>query len=557
MATETGYTRTETLPTNMLGQFYAGVPGQNVPGIMPLLNQDLVNKIMGFGVEGANPYTYTGERIAGFTPAQEEAFRLTAQGVGGYQPYLQGAEDMIRGGVGTARDAFGTSAGLIGEAIGVGERSTAEGAGLLRKAPKVAGAATGMGIGQLLGAGRNIQGARELAEGAGLDLSPAQNIVGGSLGNIQSATELAEGAGLDLSPAQNIVGGSLGSIADSALTGYGSTRMFDPRSTQSFYNPYEEDVVQQTLKDVREGLAQGDIARRASAIGSGAFGGSRSRLLGEEMTEAAARGAAEQVGAIRSAGFGDAARRAQSAFETQQARQAGQANLLGQLAGQQAGIGSQLGQLGLAGQRGQLSQVGALGQLAGQQAGIGSQLGQLGLAGQSGQLSQAGALGQLAGQQAGIGTSVAGLGTNLGNLLGRTAGGLGALGGNLANVYGQGARDIYSGGAGLGQLGLGAGSQLAGLGSLGSNLMGTDISRLAGMGGMQQGLDQRGLDLAYGNFVGQYNLPMQTIGSAAGLASGLAPSMGGTTVQQTSAGNTTNPLMQTLGTAATLYGATK
>ena len=493
MATETGYTRTETLPTNMLGQFYAGVPGQNVPGIMPLLNQDLVNKIMGFGVEGANPYTYTGERIAGFTPAQEEAFRLTAQGVGGYQPYLQGAEDMIRGGVGTARDAFGTSAGLIGEAIGVGERSTAEGAGLLRKAPKVAGAATGMGIGQLLGAGRNIQGARELAEGAGLDLSPAQNIVGGSLGNIQSATELAEGAGLDLSPAQNIVGGSLGSIADSALTGYGSTRMFDPRSTQSFYNPYEEDVVQQTLKDVREGLAQGDIARRASAIGSGAFGGSRSRLLGEEMTEAAARGAAEQVGAIRSAGFGDAARRAQSAFETQQARQAGQANLLGQLAGQQAGIG----------------------------------------------------------------TSVAGLGTNLGNLLGRTAGGLGALGGNLANVYGQGARDIYSGGAGLGQLGLGAGSQLAGLGSLGSNLMGTDISRLAGMGGMQQGLDQRGLDLAYGNFVGQYNLPMQTIGSAAGLASGLAPSMGGTTVQQTSAGNTTNPLMQTLGTAATLYGATK
>ena len=149
------------------------------------------------------------------------------------------------------------------------------------------------------------------------------------------------------------------------------------------------------------------------------------------------------------------------------------------------------------------------------------------------------------------------MGTNLGNLLGRTAGGIGALGGNLANVYGQGARDIYSGGAGLGQLGLGAGSQLAGLGSLGSNLMGTDISRLAGMGGMQQGLDQRGLDLAYGNFVGQYNLPMQTIGSAAGLASGLAPSMGGTTVQQTSAGNTTNPLMQALGTAATLYGATK
>ena len=437
MAETTGYQRTETLPTNMLGQFYAGVPGQNVPGIMPLLNQDLVNKIMGFGVAGANPYTYTGQRIAGFTPAQEEAFRLTAQGVGGYQPFIQGAENMIRSGVGTASDAFGTSTGLIGEAIGAGERSTAEGTRLLRQAPRVAGRATGMGIGQLLGAGRG-----------------------------------------------------LGTAAD---VGYGSTRMFDPSSVESFYNPFEDQVVQQTLKDVREGLAQDDISRRAGAIGSGAFGGSRSRLLGEELAESAARGAAERVGAIRSAGFGDAARRAQSAFETQQARQAGQANLLGRLAGQQAGIGS----------------------------------------------------------------AIAGLGTNFGNLLGRTAGGIGALGGNLANIYGRGARDIQTGGQNLGQLGLGAGSQLAGLGALSSSLAGTDITRLLGMGGMQQGLDQRGLDLAFGNFVGQYNLPMQTIAGAANLASGLAPSMGGTTVQQTSAGNDTNPLMQALGTASTLYGAFK
>tara|TARA_R100000773_G_C4220780_1_gene119518 strand:+ start:114 stop:1427 length:1314 start_codon:yes stop_codon:yes gene_type:complete len=437
MAETTSYQRTETLPPNMLGQFFAGVPGQNVPGILPLLNQDLVNKIMGFGVEGANPFTYTGQRIAGFTPAQEEAFRLTAQGVGGYQPFIQGAEDMIRGGVGTAGDAFDTSAGLIGEAIGAGERSTAEGTRLLREAPRVAGRATGMGVGQLLGAGRG-----------------------------------------------------LGTAAD---VGFGSTRMFDPSGIQSFYNPFEDQVVQQTLKDVREGLAQGDIARRARAIGSGAFGGSRSRLLGEELAESAARGAAERIGAIRSAGFGDAARRAQSAFETQQARQAGQANLLGRLAGQQAGIG----------------------------------------------------------------TALAGLGTNFGNLLGRTAGGIGALGGNLANILGRGARDIQTGGVNLGQLGLGAGSQLAGLGSLGSSLAGTDINRLLGMGGMQQGLDQRGLDLAFGNFVGQYNLPMQTIGAAAGLASGLAPALGGTTLQSGMTGNDTNPLMQALGTAATLYGATK
>jgi len=437
MAETTTYQRTETLPPNMLGQLFGGVPGQNVPGILPLLNQDLVNKIMGFGVEGANPFTYTGQRIAGFTPAQEEAFRLTAQGVGGYQPLLQSAQEAIMGGLGTAGDAFDKSAGLIGDAISAGETSTMAGMDLLGRVPGIAGRATGVGVGQLLGAGRG-----------------------------------------------------LGTAAD---VGFGSTRMFDPSGIESFYNPFEDQVVQQTLKDVREGLAQGDIARRAKAIGSGAFGGSRSRLLGEELAESAARGAAERVGAIRSAGFGDAARRAQSAFETQQARQAGQANLLGRLAGQQAGIG----------------------------------------------------------------TAIAGLGTNFGNLLGRTAGGIGALGGNLANILGRGARDIQTGGANLGQLGLGAGSQLAGLGSLGSSLAGTDINRLLGMGGMQQGLDQRGLDLAFGNFVGQYNLPMQTIGAAAGLASGLAPALGGTTLQSGVTGNDTNPLMQALGTASTLYGATK
>ena len=199
------------------------------------------------------------------------------------------------------------------------------------------------------------------------------------------------------------------------------------------------------------------------------------------------------MGAIRSAGFGDAARRAQAAFETQQARQAGQANLLSRLSGQQAGIG----------------------------------------------------------------TALAGLGTNFGNLLGRTAGGIGALGGNLANILGRGARDIQTGGLNLGQLGLGAGAQLGGLGALSSSLAGTDINRLLGMGGMQQGIDQRGLDLAYGNFVGQYNLPMQTIGAAAGLAGGLAPALGGTTLQTAIKGNDSNPLMQALGTASTIYGMTK
>ena len=82
MATEQQFARVESLPPAFLQQFFAGVPGANVPGVLPLLNQELVNRLLGMGVEGATPYTYTGQRIAQFTPAEQQAFRLAAEGAG-------------------------------------------------------------------------------------------------------------------------------------------------------------------------------------------------------------------------------------------------------------------------------------------------------------------------------------------------------------------------------------------------------------------------------------------------------------------------------------------
>ena len=73
---ETSYLREETLPPQYLADFMQGVPGENVPGIMPLLNQELVNRMMGIGQEGATPYTYTGQRIADFSPAEREAMQM-------------------------------------------------------------------------------------------------------------------------------------------------------------------------------------------------------------------------------------------------------------------------------------------------------------------------------------------------------------------------------------------------------------------------------------------------------------------------------------------------
>ena len=147
------------------------------------------------------------------------------------------------------------------------------------------------------------------------------------------------------------------------------------------------------------------------------------------------------------------------------------------------------------------------------------------------------------------------MGQNLAGLLGTTAGGIGSLGGNLANIYGGAGRDALGGATQVGGMTGAAGQQLAGLGQGVSGLMGTDIARLANVGQQQRGMDQRGLDLAYQNFVGQYNMPLQTIGQIGGIAAGFSPALGGTTLQQQQTGNTSNPLMQAAGTALTAYGA--
>ena len=245
---------------------------------------------------------------------------------------------------------------------------------------------------------------------------------------------------------------------------------FDPSNMGQFYNPYEQQVVDQTMQDVRKGLAQQNIARRAGAIGAGAFGGSRSRLLGEEMAESAGRGAAQQIGALRAGGFQNAMSNAQAAFEAQQQRQAAQAGLLGQLGAQQSDIGARLGQLGAAQQAGQLNQAGALGSVGAAQSGLGQ--------------------------------------------------------------------------------------QMAGLGGLAQQQQGTDISRMQSMGAMQRDQNQRRLDLDYGNFVGQYNQPLQTIGGIGQLASGMSPALGGTTLRQSQeGGGSPNALMQGVGTGLAAWGA--
>ena len=124
---------------------------------------------------------------------------------------------------------------------------------------------------------------------------------------------------------------------------------YTPGGISQFYNPYEADVVQQTMQDLREENARRGIADRDRAISSGAFGGSRGRLMEQERERAFGRGMMEGIGGIRSQGWGQA---------MQGAQRAGQG--LGAMGSNFAGLGT-LGQQGLMNQINAFNQMGGVG----------------------------------------------------------------------------------------------------------------------------------------------------------------------------------------------------
>lgn len=145
--------------------------------------------------------------------------------------------------------------------------------------------------------------------------------------------------------------------AQTAATG---AAQFQPQSLATanlgaFQNPFEQQVVQNTLGDIerQRQMAVNDVGLQATR--AGAFGGSRQGVA-EALTNEAAMRQAGNVGAqLRSQGFG-------------QAQQAAQQDIQNQLAAQQLGLGA-------AGQLGNLANLGfGMGQqIQGQQAQQGAQ----------------------------------------------------------------------------------------------------------------------------------------------------------------------------------------
>jgi len=315
----------------------------------------------------------------------------------------------------------------------------------------------------------------------------SQANMGQSLSTLGQAERIAAGAApTNFAQAQGTLGQGIGALQ-------GAAQMYDPSGVQKFMNPYQQQVIDESIRQINR---QGDMSRQnlqAQATRAGAFGGSREGVQRAELE----RGLSEQrnaaiVGGL-SQGYNQAASQAQQAFEAQQGRQLAQAQGLQGAAGLQ-------GQFGQTQQQQALQQAQALqgiGGLYGQQSLQQAQLGQ-GAAGLTSNIGQT--LGQQQLQQAQLGQGAAGLQGNLSGQLAGLAGMYGNIAGQQANIYGQQSQLGQSMAQGIGNLAqqqFGIGRDMAqGLGALGAQ-QGNLATQGAALGQAAQGMNQQDTNFLY------------------------------------------------------------
>ena len=126
-------------------------------------------------------------------------------------------------------------------------------------------------------------------------------------------------------------------------------QMFQPGAAQAFMDPYQQNVTQEALREIRR---QGDIARQAQsaqAVKVGAFGGAR-----EGVVQAETERGIQDIMSRRI--FEDLSRNYQQALAASQGAGAGQL----QQAGMLGGLGKQYGALGTTAQTQQLQDIQSL-----------------------------------------------------------------------------------------------------------------------------------------------------------------------------------------------------
>ena len=116
---------------------------------------------------------------------------------------------------------------------------------------------------------------------------------------------------------------------------------YDTATAQAYANPYENQVVSGALKDLQEAYGQSQQSMNASAIGAGAFGGSRQGIQNVLGAERFIESAADTSARLRQAGFESGASRFAQDRAAQLASAQSQISGLQQASAGLAGFGTQ------------------------------------------------------------------------------------------------------------------------------------------------------------------------------------------------------------------------
>ena len=116
---------------------------------------------------------------------------------------------------------------------------------------------------------------------------------------------------------------------------------YDTATAQAYANPYENQVISGALGDLREAYGQTQKSMNASAIGAGAFGGSRQGIENVLGAERFIDSAGDTSARLRQAGFESGANRFMQDRATQLGAAQSQINALGQTSAGLAGFGAQ------------------------------------------------------------------------------------------------------------------------------------------------------------------------------------------------------------------------
>jgi hypothetical protein len=396
------------------------------------------------------------EKVAGLSPDQLRAQELAREGVGIQDSYLQGAQDAYGRGVSALEAGLGRARGLAEQGLG----ATRTGLGSLE---------SGLSQQEMISRGATGDFGRRLA-GVGRMALGSTGEFGGRLGE-----------------SENLLRGTVGGY-DQGLTG-------------QFYNPFEQQVVQQTISDILEQGDKAEVAARAQDIargGESAFG-SRARLGAAERREALGRGLGEAVSGIRAGGFGEAQRLGLGEFARQRAAERAASTGLANLAGSRLASQQQLG--------GTLRGL-STDQLAAQQ-NLASGLGSIGTQRMAGQQQLASSLGGLS---------------------------------NLERQIGQQQQQAQ----------FGLGQSMQNLGTQAQAARAADVSQLYGIGQQQQALEQQRLDAERRNQLQAQQAPLAQYQSLMPFV-GMAPA--GQQMTTTAFTPPPSPLQAGLATGLGAFGA--